>query len=168
MTDLLVKLYGFDLEQRLNQSLGEMAVQGIAIKRASIIDKDRILQFVRQGFGDESAWPNECEYALFNNPSSCYIAVQNGQLVGFGCYDATAKGFFGPTGVAESHRGKGIGAALMLKCLNSMKEAGYVYVIVGWIAPVMPFYEKVANAVEIPDSPPHKSVYQNLIDINSV
>lgn len=158
-----MKLYGFDLEQRLHSSLTSLAAQGIVIKRASIIDKVRILDFVRQAFPEEPAWPNECEYALFNNPTSCHVAVQDGEIVGFGCYDATAKGFFGPTGVSASHRGNGIGAALVLKCLNSMKEAGYVYAIIGWITDVLPFYQKVAEAIGIPESAPAKSAYYNLI-----
>ena len=29
----------------------------------------------------------------------CFIATENGKLIGFACYDATAKGFFGPIGI---------------------------------------------------------------------
>lgn len=163
MTDLLVKLYGFDLAQRAYDAEKSLIAKGIEIKRASIIDKTEILEFVAREFPNESAWQNECEYALFNNPTSCHIAVQNRKVIGFACYDATAKGFFGPTGVAAGQQGNGIGAALLLKSLNSMKEAGYAYAIIGWVAEVKGFYEKVADAIEIPDSPPKNSAYRNLI-----
>jgi len=96
MADMLVKLY--DLDFKYNDKLAE---EGIAIKRACIVDKDAIMGFVKENFRDEPVWVHECEYALFNNPTSCYIAVQNKTVIGFSCYDATAKGFFGPMGVSE-------------------------------------------------------------------
>ena len=46
------------------------------------------------------------------------------EIVGFGCHDATCKNFFGPTGGQESHRGQGVGKALLLACLHADAEAG--------------------------------------------
>ena len=43
----------------------------------------------------------------------------------------TAKAFFGPTGVDETYRGKGIGKALLLVCLHDMYAQGYAYGIIG-------------------------------------
>ena len=53
------------------------------------------------------------------------------EIVGFACYDATCMNFFGPTGVKESERGKGVGKALLLAALHAMKEQGYAYAIIG-------------------------------------
>ena len=55
--------------------------------------------------------------------------------------------------VAEAHRGKGIGKALLLACLQEMKLKGYGYAIIGWVSSEE-FYEKSAAAIAIPDSTP--------------
>jgi predicted N-acetyltransferase YhbS len=159
MADMLVKLY--DIDYTPNAALRE---QGIVIKKAFPGDKAAILDFVRENFPGSPAWVHECEYALSQNPPACHIAVLNKQVVGFACYDASAKGFFGPTGVREDYRMKGIGRELLLRSLWSMRESGYAYAIIGWAAPTAAkFYKESAGAVEIPDSPPEKSIYSNLV-----
>ncbi len=160
MADMLVKLYGMEYESREKELLSA----GIRIKKASIVDKNAILEFVREHFPEEKAWANECEYALFHDPVSCWIAVKEKQMIGFACYDATAKGFFGPMGVKEELRKKGIGAELLIKSLQSMKESGYAYAVIGWVASsAIEFYQKQVHAMMIEDSPPNKSIYKNLI-----
>ena len=52
-------------------------------------------------------------------------------MLGFACYDTTHKNFFGPTGVDAAKRGQGIGTALLLATLHAMREAGYMYAIIG-------------------------------------
>lgn len=159
MSDMLVKLkdvYDNQIEQQLLQ-------KGILIKRALSPDKDIILEFIRTNF--TNGWANECEHALFNNPISCYIAVKDRKVIGFACYDATAKNFFGPIGVKENERKHGVGKVLLTKCLNSMKESGYAYAIIGWVDDAINFYKKEVDAVEIEDSEPNNSIYKNLISI---
>jgi len=160
MPDMLVKLYDMpkiDMEARMSK-------QGVTIKRAMALDKCKILEFVKSNFADICAdWASECERAIFNTPPSCYIAVMDGQIVGFACYDASALGFFGPTGVASSVQGKGIGKVLLGRCLESMKEKGYAYAIIGYVVDAVSFYERAVNAVIIEDSPTCKSIYSNLV-----
>jgi GNAT superfamily N-acetyltransferase len=84
---------------------------------------------------------------------SCFIALENNQLLGFGCYEATCKNFFGPTGVNEHTRGKGVGKALLLACLQAMRAEGYAYAIIGGVGPAE-FYAKIAGAVLIEGSTP--------------
>jgi len=160
MSDMLVKLYAIEYAC----SEVKLSASGITVKKACIIDKNIILDFVKTNFSDETGWINECEYALFNNPISCYIATKDKKIIGFACYDATAKGFFGPMGVIEEFRKKGIGKELLLKSLLSMKENGYAYAIIGWPTKnAADFYKKLVNAKIIEDSPPNKSIYRNSI-----
>ena len=157
MADMLVKLYDMpkiDLDARLE-------AEGVKIKRAMSLDKADIAEFIRAHFYHK--WEYECERALFNNPSSCYIAVKGGMIIGFACYDATAPGFFGPTGVAPDETGKGIGKALLGKCLESMKEKGYGYAIIGYVTTAIEFYAKAVNAVVIEGSEVNTSIYSNLV-----
>jgi ribosomal protein S18 acetylase RimI-like enzyme len=160
MADLLVKLY--ELEDSVDYT--ELKKQNIVIKKAFIGDKSAILDFVKDNFPEAPVWVNECEYALFNNPVSCLIAVKEKNLAGFACYDAAARGFFGPLGVKKEYRKSGIGKYLLKQTLLSMREIGYAYAVIGWAAEnALGFYRKTVNALVIEDSPPEKSVYKNMI-----
>ena len=105
-------------------------------------------------------WSSEVLAASTNRPVTLFIAQQQNDLLGFCCYDATARGYVGPIGVLESARGKGIGAALLLACLHDMRTMGYGYAIAGWVGEPE-FFRKVAGATEIPDSTP--GIYANML-----
>lgn len=160
MPDMLVKLYDLPTSGDLIEKL---SLGGISIKRVFPSDIGGIVSFVRENFNDN--WAGECRYACVQRPPCCFVAVRDGKVVGFACYDVAAKNFFGPVGVLESERGLGIGKALLLCCLRTMREAGYAYAIIGWVEPPnIAFYQKTAGAVVIPDSFP--GAFRNRVDIN--
>lgn len=136
--------------------------EGYRFVRVLPPDRGRVLAFVKEQFS--AGWAHECEAALSFQPCRCLIAVKDGELLGFACYDATALGFFGPIGVREDCRGRGLGAALLLSCLRAMREAGYGYAVIGWCDEHEAFYRETAGAVPIPDSAPKRSVYGRLIN----
>jgi len=148
MTDMLVKLY--NLPESLPSFSNSVAPE-IMIRKPIGSEKSLIVQWVRENF--DEFWANEMDIAFSRSPISCYIAQQDQKMVGFACYDAAALGYFGPTGVADAYRRKGIGKALLLACLQEMKLKGYGYAIIGWVAS-QEFYEKTVGAVAIPDSMP--------------
>ena len=123
MADMLINLYEVDYNQ-----LKELDNR-IKIKKVLAPDRRKVIKFVKQNFNEN--FVDECIASLSNNPITCYIAVKDFNIVGFISYEATAKNFVGPMGIMESERNKGIGKALMLKCLLSMKEMGYAYAIIG-------------------------------------
>lgn len=147
MPDMLVNLYNQHNEKEKAALYLALDEQGIHLQKVLAPDKGKVLDFVKSHFGD--GWAYECEAAFANNPTTCWIAIKEKQVLGFACYDATAKDFFGPTGVKTEERGQGIGKALLFKCLDSMKEAGYAYAIIGWAGP-QEFYQKVCGATPIP------------------
>ena len=153
MPDMLVKLYD------KKQDIGVSVEEGVSIKRAMALEKNAVVDFVKNNFG--FSWETECERAIFNSPPSCYIAVRDKKIIGFACYDATALGYLGPVGVLPDERKKGVAKALLSKCLCSMKEKGYGYAVLGWVGPV-DYYRKHFNAVVIEGSSPEVSVYSNL------
>ena len=57
-------------------------------------------------------------------------------------------------------RGKGIGKVLLVKSLQSMKEMGYAYAVIGGVGPA-DFYKNTVGASIIESS--EISIYQNLI-----
>lgn len=134
---------------------------GVVLKRAMGLDRQKILQYIRDHFSED--WINEAGTTLASCPSRCVVAVKDEQIIGFACWDTTAKGFFGPIGVSENCRGSGIGSALLLRTLAYMRDDGYAYAIIGWVADARPFYEKVVNAVYIPGGTPNNSAYSQLI-----
>lgn len=148
MSDMLVKLYDLPEVGPVVRQLGD---QGTVIRRAMPSEKHLVVQWVRRTFG--AGWASECDVAFSNRPVSCLVATGGGEIVGFCSYESACKNFFGPMGVAESHRGQGIGKALTLSCLEAMADMGYAYAIIGGVGPA-DFYTKVAGAVEIEGSSP--------------
>ena len=146
--DMLVKLYELSADTALDAEK-RLAAEGILIKRAMTPDLGRIVGFVREQFGD--GWANECTAGVLKN--GCWIAVKDKKVVGFACFEATRPDYFGPTGVLESLRGKGVGRVLLLRSLLSMRERGYAYAIIGWAGPV-DFYKKCVGASPIEGSIP--------------
>jgi len=160
MADMLVKLYNMphshDIEEIL---LGS----GIKIKKALAPDRSRIIAFSRTCAKDD--YSDEVRAAFSNNPVTCYIATKEKEIIGFACYEATAKNFFGPMAVLESERKKGIGKALLLKSLESMQELGYAYAIIGWpTKSAVGFYKKCVGATMIDEK--SSGVYKRMIDID--
>jgi len=137
--------------------------EDIKIKRLYPADKKRLLVFVAENF-DEN-WVYEAEYSAMQEVTKVFIAEKDKKIVGFACFDASGKGFFGPTGVREDLRGKNIGAALLIRTLQSMREYGYGYGIIGWVDEAIGFYEKCVNARLIEGGEPQNSVYSQLVGI---
>lgn len=133
--------------------------EGIKIKRAFVGDKEAILAFVEEFF--QKNWVYEVEHALMEEVSKCFIATEESKLVGFACFDSSAKGFFGPIGVKPGCRGKNIGQALLIRTLNAMREYGYA--IIGWVSEAENFYRKTVGAEYIKGGNPENGVYSNLI-----
>jgi predicted N-acetyltransferase YhbS len=70
------------------------------------------------------------------------------------------KGFFGPTGVDAHQRGRGIGKALLVACLQAMRHEGYGYAIIGGVGPAE-FYSKAVGATLIEGSAP--GIYKGML-----
>ena len=148
MIDMLVRLYDLPDSSGL---YGEVAGRGVTLRRARAFERHTVTAFVREHFSPK--WVSEVEVAMARQPIACFIATREKAVVGFACYDTTLRGFFGPTGVAESARGLGLGKALLMRSLEALRETGYAYAIIGGVGP-KEFYAKACGAIEIPGSDP--------------
>ena len=144
MADLLVKLYDLKLAEHTPPP-------GVTVRRAFAAEKRLVAQWVATHFGER--WASECEISFARQPVACFIATNDLEVMGFATYDATARGFFGPTGVMEEARHKGIGRALLTATLDDMACQGYAYCIIG-ATTSFDFYRKEVGAVPIADSTP--------------
>ena len=152
--DMLVKLY--DLPS-LDEAMAVASRQGVAVRRALAPEKFTVLDWVRRNFASSAG---EVEVAFGQAPTRCFIAVRDGAMLGFACYDVTCRNFFGPEGVAAPDRRNGLGRALLLAALHAQREQGYAYAIIGGVGPAE-FYAKTVGAVPIADSTP--GIYRGLL-----
>ena len=153
--DMLVKLYDLQPNPDLDR---RMQAEGVTIRRALVPELSGICAWIEPRFG--AGWAAEATAAIMRQPVTCWIAHEGEMLLGFACHEATMKGFFGPTGVDEAARGRGIGHALLIRTLIDMRDQGYAYGIIGGAGP-MGFYEKSVGAIAIPDSSP--GIYKGML-----
>src|SRR4030042_920021 len=146
MPDMLGRRYDLPEVSAPSQRVQEC---GVMVRRADPWDRERYRRFVEEAFG--ALWAVEADLAYRHSPITAFLAEREGRIVGFAAYECTRRGFFGPTGVQESERARGIGAALLFRCLESMREMGYAYAIIGGVGPAE-YYEKLCGAFVIPGS----------------
>ena len=162
MVDMLVKLYELPPVPAIRQREDS----AIIIRRARPDEKHRIGMWVRQHLNP--GWDDGAETACEVRPPTCWIAVESmpldhppehgydlphERLVGFACYDVNMRGIFGPVGVQDNYRHRGIGAALTVRALQDMADQGYAYAVIQW-AGDPDWYARITGATVIPDSEP--------------
>lgn len=141
MADLIVNLYEKDY---LNDVDVKLRNDEIKIKRLLSPNADNLVEFVKTHFSE--GWASEVKAGSYKEHPTCFVATHNDKIIGFACYDATAKGYFGPTGVDPNYRGNNVGQVLLLNTLEAMKHAGYGYAVIGGVNErVRGFYAKYVN-----------------------
>ena len=154
--DALVKLYELPNTRNISDDLSD---NGIVIRHAMAYEKAKITDWVSNNFSP--AWADECSAAFNQQPITCLIAIKENRITGFACYECTQKNYFGPTGVLEKERKNGIGKALLVESLTSMKHLGYAYAIIGSCDGIEDFYKNTVGATPIPGSSP--GIYKDKI-----
>ena len=96
MMDMLVRLY--DLPD-IEEDLRKLEREGFLIRRPGAYERHLVADWVGRNFSPK--WVSEAKVAFGRQPISCYIATREKKILGFACYDVTARGFLGPMGVAD-------------------------------------------------------------------
>jgi N-acetylglutamate synthase-like GNAT family acetyltransferase len=119
--------------------------QATAVRRANQNDKARVLQFVERDFG--RIWRFETGRAFELDEPRVFVAEDGAEIVGFAAFDTNNRGLgsFGPTGVAKSMRGRGVGCSLLLASLAAMRETGYERATIAW-TDAFDFYRRCCGA----------------------
>lgn len=155
MPDMLVNLLKLPALEPLIAKLSE---QGVNIRRAQPFEITPVRNFIEENFS--VAWADEISVGFAGKPVTVYLATRDRRVIGFAGYECTRRAFFGPTGVMEDERGRGIGKALLIPALWGLRELGHVYGIIGRAGPVE-FYQEAVGAIVIPDSEP--GIYTDLL-----
>ena len=150
--DMLIKLY------ELPPTDAASAHPETACRKPLAPEHDLIVDWVAREFS--AGWASEARAALSNRPVTLFVATTPGGLAGFCCYDATARGFVGPIGVAPNLRASGIGAVLLRACLDDMRSMGYAYAIAGAVG-APEFFRRAAGATDIEGSAP--GIYRDML-----
>jgi GNAT superfamily N-acetyltransferase len=113
--------------------------------RPTHADAERVLAFVEREFG--RIWRFEAAKAFERDVPPAFIAEENGEITGFAVHDVNNRGlgWFGPTGVARSMRGKGVGCKLLRASLADLRRLGYARAIIPW-TDALEFYRKCCGA----------------------
>tara|TARA_Y100000768_G_scaffold387393_1_gene378513 strand:- start:1201 stop:1680 length:480 start_codon:yes stop_codon:yes gene_type:complete len=154
MKDMLVKLY--ELPEKCVEY--DKLKKEIDFRRPLAAEKYLVTNWVNENFGE--GWKSEVDVSFSKNPISTYIAIKDGEIIGFSTYDAAYLNFLGPMGVSKKYRKKGLGKVLLYLSLKSMKEMGYAYAIIGGVGPAK-FYEVTFGAKIIKGSDP--GIYKGIL-----
>lgn len=145
MPDIICPL--FDLAD-YRPLLDRLTSEGICIRPARPWERADVTSFIHKHFGQ--GWVDEASLGLNRSPATLLVAVEGKRIVGFAAYEVTAPGFFGPTGVDEKYRGRGIGKALLYESLAGLRGLGYIYGFIGAPGPI-DFYLKAIKGKLLPD-----------------
>jgi GNAT superfamily N-acetyltransferase len=135
---------------RVWRSPGEAAIldadkEGYAVSRATGADRAAVRTFIETHW--TAGWRDAVSLGFAHDPIGVFVAERGGEIAGFAAYEVDqCLGTFGPTGVTEAHRGRGLGRRLLWACLTDLQALGRAECRIGWVGPVE-FYEKACGAV---------------------
>ena len=115
----------------------------VVVRRVETEDRPTLDAYLAENWS--ASWRVEMLETLDADPPTGFIALRGPEIVAFAAYGVARPSWFGPTGTNESERGRGIGAALLLRCLDALRAAGHPRAEICWTN-VWPFYAKVADA----------------------
>jgi GNAT superfamily N-acetyltransferase len=134
--DYVYDLRNFRYPLRVRKKKQELESDGMRFRRATKSDLNAVGEWIEKHFS--KFWRLETSEAFRSDPSDVVIAETRrgksgeAEIVGFATVNGAAKGRFGPTGVAERMRGKGVGVVLLFDAFQLLKEEGVSEAVVHW------------------------------------
>lgn len=127
-------------------TLRQIDVTGYTLVRVGSTQRAALLDWIARQFAP--VWAYEVARALDGPRRAVHAAWLDGAPVAFAAADGNNQGlgWFGPAGTDPAHRGKRLGEALLVRCLEDVRglpEAG----VIAWIGP-KEFYRKTVGAVD--------------------
>jgi mycothiol synthase len=126
-----------------DEFVAELGVPGVAMRRLTAQEFPRFQSWMGASWQDR--WEQEIELTLLREPISCFVAEEGGEYIGFAAYDTNRLGYFGPMGSALPARGRGVGNALLRRCLRDLYLRGDRDCHISWVGPEK-FYQDAVSA----------------------
>lgn len=139
--DMRVDLTTADLDTSAAEEA--LAAEGIALRRADAGDVASTLALVEEHFSP--GWRIEVADMERHSPWPVFVAATAERVVGFAATEVSGPRRFGPTGTDPAYRRKGIGGALLKRCLRDLRERGAAESEIGWVGPIG-FYARAVGA----------------------
>jgi len=121
-------------------------LEGVTVRRARPDERDRFSKWAGDVFSP--FWGYEVSEAFRFPQPKVWIAEEKDRTLGFSVYGALEPHWFGPIGVDPDVRKKGLGSALLFRCLVSMKEEGERLAVIPWTGHLF-FYSQVPGVKRI-------------------
>ena len=99
-----------------------------------------------------TSWALEVEFGLINIPAAHCTVLKNiaGDIVGFAAVHAVNRNWFGPMGIKDELRGRGLGKLILLHAMRQATENGINSLILSGVNDKAQFYRKIfPNAKDI-------------------
>ena len=133
-------------QSRYREQESALRAQGYQLARLAAHQLDATAAMVEKEFS--KGWAFEMTRAASASEPGVHLATElsSGTVVAFAAHDGNNQGlgWFGPTGTLEPHRGRGIGAALLVACLLDVQASGLGEAQIAWIGP-RDFYDKIVG-----------------------
>jgi len=140
-------LLSFRIPVRMIRTENALKDEGIIIKAAAKEDEDRVSKWVHETFWPP--WDYETTLAFEGDEAGVWIAEDSDKnLLGFSVYGGLEPTWFGPIGVVETARRRGIGSILLYRCVESMRSLGKRYISIPWTSNLF-FYSQLSIIKEI-------------------
>jgi GNAT superfamily N-acetyltransferase len=122
-----------------------------SLERIQKEDFQNLFIFVKENF-PEGTWAEEVALSLDLVPPTSFVAKDlNGNIIGWSTHSQLFSGSFGPTGVLQSLRGKGIGTELLKWALWDMKRNRIKKATIMWVVgDTVKYYSKAIDAYICP------------------
>lgn len=144
--DYVIDLQAFRVPGRVSRLEEEIRSGGVNLRLAEPGEKGRVEDFVRAKSGFN--WSYEAARAVGPRGSGVWLAEEGGEIIAFSVFGSLEHHWFGPIGVDEARRKRGLGTVLLFKTLNTMVDLGIPRAIVPWTGHLF-FYSQVPGIVGI-------------------
>jgi len=144
--DYLIDLISFTVPRRIIRLEKMLIDERIVFRKPSFAEKSKVQEWIEGRFG--KFWTYEVGEAFRAPTPKVWVAEKGDEILGFSAYSALERYWFGPIGVSDQIKHKGLGTVLLFKTLDSMREEGCSTACIPWTGHLF-FYTQVPGIMGV-------------------